>query len=508
MMKFIVVDSRKTFLDDINTRLLLDDERNIDVVSTLTSAGNLHNAISAYKPDVVAVCENIVETQSDWDYADAEIVGYAVTDEGEDVFRRYNLPCYGKVRNTTHLLNLMEGPIPSNKSNKKQEKNETVNSEPDTEAAKVDSHDISAREIMPEVKQDKAYKDTVIAELDEEITEKLNTPTNTETNPIREPATKMSQIEMLRQQKKATHFGHTEEEANEHLNNDIYKRKLPAKVVTVYSSKGGVGKTTLSTEIASYLALTEHGRGRYRVCIADYNIDFGDVRATLGLNNDDADMTLWAMDIRDRIQNGEKPEDIQYSKKEIESYLQIADKIGLYALCAPNTHEESMDIGQNELEVMLRNLIHNGGFDYVVCDTGNNTRDSSFCALEMADHVFLVVTQDVNAASCNKSVLETFGAIGFDMSKISLIINKIMPVKYTGVQPKDIEDYFEKYPCVARVKNDMDLIKTNNLSEPIVLQPNHDVTKELRKIIAFLTGDKEASVVQQKNGFLSRLFKR
>lgn len=219
-------------------------------------------------------------------------------------------------------------------------------------------------------------------------------------------------------------------------------------------------------------------------------------------------MTLWAMDIRDRIQNGEKPEDIQYSKKEIESYLQIADKIGLYALCAPNTHEESMDIGQNELEVMLRNLIHNGGFDYVVCDTGNNTRDSSFCALEMADHVFLVVTQDVNAASCNKSVLETFGAIGFDMSKISLIINKIMPVKYTGVQPKDIEDYFEKYPCVARVKNDMDLIKTNNLSEPIVLQPNHDVTKELRKIIAFLTGDKEASVVQQKNGFLSRLFKR
>ena len=40
----------------------------------------------------------------------------------------------------------------------------------------------------------------------------------------------------------------------------------------------GVGKTTLSCELATYLALTSNGRNRYKVCIADFNIDFGDVK--------------------------------------------------------------------------------------------------------------------------------------------------------------------------------------------------------------------------------------
>ena len=516
MMRFIVVDARKTFLDDIRTRLLLDDERNIDVVSELSSADNLHNAINTFKPDVVVISENIVDTQEDWNFEGTTIVGYSLTDSGDAIFAQFGLPSYGIIRNTAHLLNLMEGPLPELKS--KNISVSPIQEESNTEPVVFEKQESETthEEVVEKPLQQKeevAPKDSLtslphsqpvqpynepIAEKQKENQEKTIVSSGT-------ASARKSQIEQLHERKKAVS---QEDIAQERLKEDLIQKKKPAKVVTVYSSKGGVGKTTLSTEIAAYLAMTEHGRGRYRVCIADYNIDFGDVRATLGLKNDAPDMTLWAMDIRERIQNGEDPANIKYTKREIEEYLQEVDKIGLFALCAPNTHEESMDIGQDELEIMLRNLVNYGDFDFVVCDTGNNTRDSSFCALEMADYVLLVVTQDVNAASCNKSVLETFEAIDFDTSKIRLVINKIMPVKYTGVQPKDLEDYFDKFACIARIKNDMDVVKANNLSQPIVLQANHDVTKELQKIIAFLTKGEEVSTVPVKSGFLSWIKRR
>jgi pilus assembly protein CpaE len=215
-------------------------------------------------------------------------------------------------------------------------------------------------------------------------------------------------------------------------------------------------------------------------------------------------MTWWAAEIKERIEAGENPDAICFTRKEIENNLQLMEKTGLYALLAPLTHEDSMDIGEAELQVMLRNIIENGGFDFVICDTGNNTRDSSVTALEAAEYVLLVVTQDITAANCNDAVLTTLNKIRFDTSKIRLIINNVLPAKITGVAVQEIEDLFP-HPCIARIRHDTDVIRANNYSKPIVYNPNHEVTKEIRKIIAFLTGTNEDELVV-KRGLLSRIF--
>lgn len=54
-----------------------------------------------------------------------------------------------------------------------------------------------------------------------------------------------------------------------------------------------IGKTTLSCELATYLALTSNGRNRYKVCIADFNIDFGDVKNTLNFDPNKACMVFF-----------------------------------------------------------------------------------------------------------------------------------------------------------------------------------------------------------------------
>ena len=50
-------------------------------------------------------------------------------------------------------------------------------------------------------------------------------------------------------------------------------------LITVFSAKGGCGKTTLSTNLA--VALTEHGR--HSVCLVDLDLSFGDVAIALQL---------------------------------------------------------------------------------------------------------------------------------------------------------------------------------------------------------------------------------
>jgi MinD-like ATPase involved in chromosome partitioning or flagellar assembly len=260
------------------------------------------------------------------------------------------------------------------------------------------------------------------------------------------------------------------------------------KVISVYAAKGGVGKTTIASQTAVCLALTSNGRRNFKVCLVDYNIDFGDVMTTLALNPKGVCITHWCADIKERIERGHDPNTITYDVKDIENtWLQRMSKTGLYVLTAPVVHEDSMDINDVELSVILRNLIENGGFDYIICDTGNNTRDSSVIALEMADYVLMVATQDVTTVNCNDSFLNTIKKIGFDTSKMRLVVNSVMPSQSTGITVKEIEESIP-YPCIARIKRSEDVIKANNLGVPLVYNPKHDFTKQIQNIVHYITG--------------------
>lgn len=282
--------------------------------------------------------------------------------------------------------------------------------------------------------------------------------------------------------------------AMEEFEKDMGITKKKARCVTVYSAKGGVGKTAISCDLATFLALTSHGRGKMKVCIADFNIDFGDVLNTLSFDAAGANMTTWAEDIRERIKGGENPEDIKYPEARIMTWLQKNEKDGLYALLAPITNADSMDIDEKEIDVMLTNLIENCGFDFVICDTGNNTRDSSFIALEKADDVLLVLTQNVNTANCNNSFLTTANRVNFDMNKIKLVLNQVQPEKSVGVSTDELEAAFRNphtnkpYPCITRIKANNDVKSYNNLGEPLSYNSSHEFTRSIGEIVQYLTG--------------------
>ena len=561
-MKVILLDTRANFRDDVRTRLMIDDERTVELCTDLASSGSLDTAIAHYKPDAVIVADNVFGERSSWGNLGLPVVGYITKKGGMDVFTAEGIPTYGEILSSTHLLNLLESVLPEVKK----------------EMPKVFTPNSAGTSLQPNSTTDPSQKPTVYAQQAEmpvmstprydgtkpssyEVpnyyaapsqpagasqygnTSPLDTPSNPQYTPFnpygapmnpQHPPAKPNNTSASQQYpsvapvvppvnpqpntgyypnspttikddtqsaKKYSDVNRDLRQASEAEMQFSYDSAPPiknTKTVAVYSAKGGVGKTTVATELAVCLSMISQGRGRLRVCIVDYNIDFGDVQTTLGFDEKGPNLRHWAGEIRRNLKAGDAPESINFTKEEIENRLQRLNDTSLYALVAPVKHEDSYDIESEELNVILRNIVQNGEFDFVICDTGNNTRDSTVIALETSDVVLLIATQDVSAINCDQLFLNTMKKIGFDTSKIRLIINNIMPVKYTQVTVQEIEEFFP-YPCIARFKREADVTKANNCSDPVVKNPNHPFSQEMRNVCAYLTGQQvEAPKGKQK----------
>jgi pilus assembly protein CpaE len=156
---------------------------------------------------------------------------------------------------------------------------------------------------------------------------------------------------------------------------------------------------------------------------------------------------------------------------------------------------------------MINSIIENGEFDFVICDTGNNTRDSTTLALEKADIILMVVTQDVSTVDSNISFIKACEGIGLGLDKVRLVINRLISSKHTGITVDDIEKQMHPYKCIARIKNEDDVTYANNNGVPLVCNEKHPYTRQISDIANYIAGDnKKESTLEKpkKKGFFSK----
>lgn len=268
-----------------------------------------------------------------------------------------------------------------------------------------------------------------------------------------------------------------------------------AVVVTVFSAKGGCGKTTFATNLAAVLA----DKGRARVCIVDLDLAFGDVAITMHL--------VPAHTIADAI-----PLNGQLDPGAIEGLL-TQHSSGLSAIVAPTEPSVSESITPALVSHLLGVL--QSDFDYLVIDTAADFNDQMLAALDIADVIALVVTPEVPALKNLKVAMETLNELGYSQERMRLVLNRADTK--VGLAVAEVEKA-ARMRCAAKIPSSRDVPASVNRGVPIVLDdPRHAVSQAVRQFAttqvpraessldrAAQTGGQSVDVREERRGLMKK----
>jgi len=176
------------------------------------------------------------------------------------------------------------------------------------------------------------------------------------------------------------------------------------KAIVVYSPKGGVGCTTLATNLAIGLNTDETP-----TCLVDANLQFGDVSVFLNLQVKNSFLDL-----------ASRAEDID---SDLMEEVLIRHESGLRVLAAPPRPEHADEVTPDQVRKVLQYLKRN--FAYLVVDTHKAMDDIALAVLDNADLLVLVATPDIPAIKDARLVFDLLGALDFPRDRVFFVLNKM-----------------------------------------------------------------------------------
>lgn len=239
-----------------------------------------------------------------------------------------------------------------------------------------------------------------------------------------------------------------------------------AKIITFFSSKGGVGKSVLALNSAVILSKEYHKK----TLLIDLDLQFGDISM---LVNQYSQKT-----ILDVIDNGHFD-----SYDNIKPYLcEFAEN--LHILFAPTKPESAEYISKDSIEKIMKTLINQ--YDVIIIDTGINFIDSTLYILDLSEIVLFVATMEIVTLKNTKLGLGVMQSLGYDKNKVKLIINNFT-TKY-GISKSEVDGAF-KDGIYAMIPEDQTTVSISvNKGQPFCGSPKFDKLK-IGKAIAKMCKD-------------------
>jgi pilus assembly protein CpaE len=218
------------------------------------------------------------------------------------------------------------------------------------------------------------------------------------------------------------------------------------EVVTVFSPKGGTGKTVLATNLGVHLAKA----GGTRVLLVDLDLQFGDAAIMLGL---EPERTLSELALA--------PGELDAGK--LAGYT-TRHSSGLAILPAPMRPEEAELVSEQKLLEILEVARH--AYDVVLVDTSPFFYGPMLATLEPTDHLLVVCGLDVPTLKNVRLSLRTLELLGFPADRLDLVLNRVSPK--VGVTRADVEAALET-PVRFEIPDDPAVAVAVNRGEPSIL---------------------------------------
>jgi pilus assembly protein CpaE len=189
------------------------------------------------------------------------------------------------------------------------------------------------------------------------------------------------------------------------------------QIITAFGSKGGVGTTTVSVNLAVSLSLRE---SRPSVALIDMNTLFGEIPLFL--------------EISPQFHWGEITNNINRLDNAFLSNVMTRHSSGVQVLPSPaylNGHVQPTPETISQLLELMKTM-----FDYVIIDGGQSTNDTSLRIVELSDTLLLITILSLPCLSNTNRLIKSFTDLGYlNHDKIKVILNRYL--KKSEISLKD-----------------------------------------------------------------------
>jgi pilus assembly protein CpaE len=249
-------------------------------------------------------------------------------------------------------------------------------------------------------------------------------------------------------------------------------------IVTVFGAKGGIGKTTIATNLATALVRTTGST----VVLVDMDTRFGDVAIMM-----DVAVEQSIADVARHLD--------EMDRDKIRDYL-VQHHSGVYVLPAPLHPSEWRNLTPQHIQKVIELLAQS--HDYVIIDTPGTFNEIIATTLEQASLILLITSMDIASIKDTALALEMLRAASVSEDKVKLTINHCTSAN--SLREEDVQRVLE-YEVFWRIPHDLAVSSSTQLGQPIVLtRPYARVARSITDLAYTLSGNRP-----ERRGFLDRI---
>ena len=218
------------------------------------------------------------------------------------------------------------------------------------------------------------------------------------------------------------------------------------KIISTFSNKGGIGKTSIAVNLAVELAQIS----KEKVALIDLNLQLGDVATFLDMN------PPFAMDyIANNIHN--------LNEDELLKTMSKYKNTSLYVIADPLNIDNSKDITAEQIKNLLAVLKKT--FSYIVIDIGTNIDSKTIAALDSSDLILLIAIVNLPAIRSTQRCMDLFNRLGYSSDKIKLVLNRYM--ENEDIKTSDIEEVVKQKVYWKIPNNYLTMMSAINKGVPV-----------------------------------------